>query len=72
MNFYGIEVLNARITCVEYDNEELRKENQELKKENQELKKENIELRKRIAILEFDKIKNARIKLKINKIKFNA
>ena len=57
--------MNARITCVEYDNEELRKENQELRKENQELRKENQELRKenqelkkRIAILEFDKIKN--------------
>jgi len=31
-----IDVLNARITCLEYDNEELRKENEELRKENEE------------------------------------
>jgi hypothetical protein len=59
-----IDVLNARITCIEYYHEELRKENKEFKKENQEFKKriiflenENQELRKRIDILEFDKIK---------------
>ena len=36
-----IDVLNARITCIEYDSksEELRKENKEFKKENQEFKK---------------------------------
>jgi hypothetical protein len=60
-----IDVLNARLTCVEYDNEELKKENKELRKENQELRKENQEFKKRIlflenkiAILEFDKNKN--------------
>ena len=46
-----IDVLNARITCVEYDHEELRKE-------NQEFKKRIIFLENKIAILEFDKNKN--------------
>jgi hypothetical protein len=52
-----IDVLNARITCVEYDNDEFKKENQEFKKRIIFLENENQELRKRIDILEFDKIK---------------
>ena len=35
-----IDILNARITCVEYDNEELKEGNTTLRKENQEFKKE--------------------------------
>jgi hypothetical protein len=66
-----IDILSAKVVCIEYDNEELKKENQELKKEiqehkkriaslekeNKELKKENEKLKLRITILEFDKIK---------------
>ena len=47
-----IDVLNARLSCVEYDNEELKEENKELRKENQELRKENQECKKRIIFLE--------------------
>ena len=52
-----IEILNTKITCLEYDIEELKKENQELKKEIQELKKENQELKLELKYLKFDKIK---------------
>jgi hypothetical protein len=52
-----IDVLNARITCVEYDNDKFKKENQEFKKRIIFLENENQELRKRIDILEFNKIK---------------
>jgi hypothetical protein len=52
-----LDVLNARITCIEYDNDELKQDNIKLKEENIKLKQENIELKQRITILEFDKIK---------------
>jgi len=72
------EILNARITCLEYEiielkqenNElkeeikELKQENKELKQENKELKQENKELKERISILE-----NDNKQLKFDKIK---
>ena len=74
-----IEVLNTKIICIEYENEDfkqeiknfkneikvLKHENNELKKENQELKKEIVELKAEIV-----KLKNENNKHNFNKFKY--
>jgi len=48
------EILNARITCLEYDNDDLKHENLELKEDNKFLKNEIIELKEDNIILKED------------------
>ena len=52
-----IDILDAKVTCLEYEIIELKEENKVLKEENKVLKEENKLLKDRIIILEFDKIK---------------
>ena len=73
-----IEILNTKITCLEYEIEDLKHEikdlkheikdlkyeNQEFKKENKELKKEIVELKKEIV-----ELKAENIQLKFNNFK---
>jgi len=65
------EILNTRIICLEYDNEELKQENNKLNKEITELKQENKELKEEIKELkeEIKELKEENIKLKFDKIK---
>ena len=56
-----LDIQSSKITCLEYEIENLKKDNQELKIENQELKK-------RITFLEKD---NQEFKIKYNNLEFN-
>ena len=56
-----LDIQSSKITCLEYEIENLKKDNQELKIENQELKK-------RISFLEKD---NQEFKIKYNNLEFN-
>jgi hypothetical protein len=52
-----LEIQSSKITCLEYEIEDLKKDNQELKIEKQKLKKDNQELNIRITVLEFNKLR---------------
>jgi chromosome segregation ATPase len=54
-----LELINNKIICIEYDNDELKQENKELKLEIKELKQENKEL----------KLENIELKLEIKELK---
>ena len=60
-----IDVLNNKIICLEYENEEFKLEVHNLKKENQELKKEIKELKDEIV-----KLKDENNKHNFNKLKY--
>ena len=59
-----IEILNTKITCLEYENDELKLKVHNLKIENQELKKEIKELKAEIVKLKDDNNKHHFNKLK--------